>query len=82
MYPPTTMTGSLDRESVDLARRRFLAGPTPPSTGRRILYRDGALADGRSERLTVGVSILVEDGVVRWIRPSDDEGPLGSRSSL
>ncbi len=41
-----------------------------------ILYRDGALADGRSDRLRVGVSILVEDGRIAWIRPSDDEGPL------
>ena len=39
------------------------------------LYRDGALADGRSDRLRLGVSILVVDGVIEWIRPSDDEGP-------
>jgi imidazolonepropionase-like amidohydrolase len=43
---------------------------------RRILYRDGALADGRSDRLAIGISILCEDGRVTWIRPSDDEGPL------
>ena len=44
------------------------------------LYRDGALADGRSDRLRVGVSILVIDGVIAWMRPSDDEGevPAGS----
>jgi imidazolonepropionase-like amidohydrolase len=42
------------------------------------LYRDGALADGRSERLRIGVSILVLDGRIAWIRPSDDEGPLPS----
>jgi imidazolonepropionase-like amidohydrolase len=40
------------------------------------LYRDGALADGRDDRLRTGVSILVEDGRVAWIRPSDDEGPV------
>jgi imidazolonepropionase-like amidohydrolase len=40
------------------------------------LYRDGALADGRSDRLRLGVSILVVDGAIAWIRPSDDEGPL------
>ena len=44
---------------------------------RRILYRDGALADGRSERLQVGISILVRDGRIAWIRPADDEGPGG-----
>ena len=41
-----------------------------PST----LYRDAALADGRSPRLRVGVSLLAEDGRVRWIRPVGDEG--------
>ncbi len=41
-----------------------------------ILYRDGALADGRSDRLAVGVSILVVDGRIARLRPSDDEGPL------
>jgi imidazolonepropionase-like amidohydrolase len=42
------------------------------------LYRDGAIADGRSDRLQVGVSILVVDGAIAWIRPSDDEGELPS----
>jgi len=40
------------------------------------LYRDGSLADGRSDRLRLGVSILVVDGTIAWIRPVDDEGPL------
>ncbi|HJZ25499.1 MAG TPA: hypothetical protein VJ370_04410, partial [Streptosporangiaceae bacterium] len=39
-----------------------------------ILYRDAALADGRSARLRVGVSLLAEDGRVRWIRPAGEEG--------
>jgi imidazolonepropionase-like amidohydrolase len=50
----------------------------------RVLYRDAALADGRSDRLQVGVSLLVEDGSIAWIRPAGDEGGLdaitGSRS--
>jgi len=41
----------------------------------RTLYQGGALADGRSDRLQVDVSILVDDGRISWIRPSDDEGP-------
>ncbi|MEZ0240788.1 MAG: amidohydrolase family protein [Chloroflexota bacterium] len=41
-----------------------------------ILYSDAALADGRSDRLQVGISVLVEDGVIRWIRPVDDEGEM------
>jgi imidazolonepropionase-like amidohydrolase len=44
---------------------------------RRTLYRDAALADGQTNELRHGVSILVEDGKVAWIRPSDDEGPAG-----
>jgi imidazolonepropionase-like amidohydrolase len=40
------------------------------------LYRDGALADGHSDRPRIGVSILTEGGRVTWIRPSDDEGPV------
>jgi imidazolonepropionase-like amidohydrolase len=41
---------------------------------RTTLYRDAALADGRSPRLQVGVSVLEEDGQVRWIRPTEEEG--------
>jgi imidazolonepropionase-like amidohydrolase len=42
---------------------------------RRVLYRDAALADGRSDRLQLGVSVLVEGDRIGWIRPTDDEGP-------
>jgi imidazolonepropionase-like amidohydrolase len=55
--------------------------PAPPVIDRR-LYRDGALADGRTARLTVGVSILVDGGRIAWVRPADDEGPLGDAGSL
>ncbi len=51
-----------------------MPGDRPGGASR--LYRDGALADGYSDHLQVGVSILVEDGRISWIRPSDDEGPL------
>ncbi len=40
------------------------------------LYRRAALADGTSDRLRLGVSVLVDAGRVAWIRPADDEGPL------
>jgi imidazolonepropionase-like amidohydrolase len=39
----------------------------------RILFRDAALATADSAELTVGISVLVEDGTITWIRPSDDE---------
>jgi imidazolonepropionase-like amidohydrolase len=48
----------------------------------RTLYRDGALADGRSDRLRLGVSVLVENGRIAWIRPSDDEGPVADAGGL
>lgn len=44
---------------------------------RAVLYRDAALADGRSPVLEVGVSVLVSDGRIAWIRPSDDEPDPG-----
>ncbi|MFI5261920.1 MAG: amidohydrolase family protein [Candidatus Limnocylindrales bacterium] len=40
------------------------------------LYRDAALADGHGPHLRVGVSILVTDGWIAWIRPADDEPPV------
>jgi imidazolonepropionase-like amidohydrolase len=59
--------------------------PTPSAvTGRsgRTLYRDGALTDARSDRLERGMSMLVEGGTIRWIRPSDSEEDPGSRDGL
>ena len=40
------------------------------------LYRDAALADGRSPNLRRGVSVLTENGRITWIRDSGDEGPV------
>jgi imidazolonepropionase-like amidohydrolase len=37
------------------------------------LFRDAALTTHDSASLTVGMSVLVEDGAITWIRPSDDE---------
>ncbi len=34
------------------------------------------MADGRSAELRVGVSVLVEDDRISWIRPASDEGEL------
>ena len=48
----------------------------------RTLYRDAALADGRSPDLRIGVSVLVEDGRIAWIRPADDEGDPGPANGL
>jgi len=48
----------------------------------RTLYRDAALADGRSGQLRLGVSLLVADGTIRWIRPADAEADPGPAESL
>src|SRR6266545_2222138 len=34
------------------------------------------MADGRSPRLRLGVSVLVDDGRIGWVRPADDEGAV------
>jgi imidazolonepropionase-like amidohydrolase len=39
-----------------------------------VLYSSAAMADGRSPELRLGVSILVEDGRIGWIRPTEGEG--------
>ena len=46
------------------------------------LYRDGALADARSSRLQLAISILVEGGRIRWIRPADDEGEIAASADI
>jgi imidazolonepropionase-like amidohydrolase len=48
----------------------------------RVLYRDAAYADGRSDQLRLGVSVLVRDGTIAWIRPTDDEGDPGPADGL
>ena len=44
----------------------------------RVLYRDAALADARSDGLRIGVSVLVDGGRISWIREAGDEGDLGA----
>jgi imidazolonepropionase-like amidohydrolase len=41
------------------------------------LYRDAALTDARSPTLQLGVSVLVDDGRIVWIRPADSEEDPG-----
>ncbi len=37
-----------------------------------LVLHDAALADGRSDRLNIGVSMRIDDGLISWIRPADD----------
>ncbi|MBA3307996.1 MAG: amidohydrolase family protein [Chloroflexi bacterium] len=48
----------------------------------RILYRDAALADARGPSLQIGLSVLVVEGTIAWIRPRDGEEDLGPRERL
>lgn len=53
--------------------------PTPRPLAGRILYRNGALADGRSAALQRNISILINDGRIEWIRPAGgEEDPSGA----
>jgi imidazolonepropionase-like amidohydrolase len=81
-YASTTSTSraTLGRLNSHSGREADLVNGT--SSAVRRLYRDGALADGHSNRLRHGVSILVADDRIAWIRPSDDEGPLGDTGPL
>jgi imidazolonepropionase-like amidohydrolase len=53
------------------------ASPSVAPPAGSVLYRDAALADGRSASLRRGVSVLVEGGVIGWIRPVDGEEDPG-----
>jgi imidazolonepropionase-like amidohydrolase len=48
----------------------------------RTLYRDAALADGTGPDLRVGVSLLVDQDRIVWIRSSDDEPDPGSDADV
>src|ERR1700744_4895126 len=51
---------------------------SPPGT----LYRDAAVADGRSPALRRGVSVLTEGGRITWIRDTADEGPVPDQAEI
>ncbi|HEU0238761.1 MAG TPA: amidohydrolase family protein [Micromonosporaceae bacterium] len=48
----------------------------------RTLYRDTAIADGTGPQLQVGMSLLVEDESIVWIRPSDSEPDPGPHTTV
>jgi imidazolonepropionase-like amidohydrolase len=47
---------------------------------RPILYRDAALADGTGPDLRLGVSVLVQDGRIMWMREA--EGEIGADAEV
>jgi imidazolonepropionase-like amidohydrolase len=44
----------------------------------RLLIRDLALADGTSPRLQLGVAVIIEDGQIAWLGPTEDADPAGA----
>src|SRR5437016_11111813 len=48
----------------------------PMTVQRPTLYRDAALADGTGTSLQKGVSVLVNDRRIVWVRPTSDEREL------
>ena len=46
------------------------------------MFRDASLASGRSPRLEPHVSVLVADGRIAWIRPTDAEDDPGPKDGL
>ena len=48
----------------------------------RTLYQDAALADGRSDSLRLGVSVLVEDGSIARISETDDQPDPGEGTRI
>jgi imidazolonepropionase-like amidohydrolase len=48
----------------------------------RTLYRDAALADGTGPVLRIGVSLLVDDDRIVWIRPTGEEPDPGPVTEL
>lgn len=77
--PTPTASGSPSPEpsATPTASRTPTPTPTPAPPSGRVLYRGGALADGREPSLRRNVSLLVEDGRIAWIRPTDGEEDPG-----
>ena len=78
MSPPRPTPGGAPSPATTPASPSPTAAPSRP----RVLYRDAAITDARSAELRIGVSVLVEDDRISWIRPSDDEADPGDRGSL
>lgn len=75
--------GSALEASASVLRRTPLTGaPEPNATASRVLYRNAALADGRSSTLRTGLSILVTGRQITWIRPADSEENPGPEEGL
>ncbi|TMG33662.1 MAG: hypothetical protein E6H93_00240 [Chloroflexi bacterium] len=46
----------------------------------RVLIRDACLADGYSSTLQMGVSLMIEDGQIAWVRPNEEADAGGAET--
>src|SRR5690348_6339481 len=57
------------------------ASPGAPAN-RQVLFRNAALTDARTDRLQLGMSVLVDGDQIAWIRPSESEEDPGPARGL
>ncbi|HEY6057000.1 MAG TPA: amidohydrolase family protein, partial [Candidatus Limnocylindrales bacterium] len=79
---PLPTAGAAPSATAASATAESAATSTASTPPRRVLIRNASLADGRSARLRTGLSLLVADRRIAWLRPADDEGDPGSSSDL
>lgn len=72
--------GALGSTAVPRTLGRTMVQLVGSST--RVLYRRAAVVDGLSATRALDRSVLVENGRVAWVRPSDSEPDPGSASGL
>lgn len=75
--PSGSRTPSRRSDPSPTASRPRSTPGVPAAPPGRVVYRAAALADGRSASLQRPVSVMVVDGTVAWIRPSDGEEDPG-----
>jgi imidazolonepropionase-like amidohydrolase len=46
----------------------------------KIVIRDACLADGHGSTLQVGVSLMIDNGGIAWVRPNDDADPADAET--
>lgn len=74
--------GLLGGRNLLEASAASMVGPSSASSTGRVLFRGGALVDGRSAVRQTGMSVLVDGGRIAWIRPTDSEPDPGPTSGL
>ena len=82
LTPPPTPIPTDQPEPTGSPTPEPTPAPTPRLARARVLYRDGALADGRSANLQRNTSILVENGRISWIRPAGGEDDPGDATAI